>query len=148
MEFLTKDTHLDYSEDNTTFSELYGLTSYPDMGSEPDKQEVTNMRDSNKRYIAGLQDPGTLGFEFFYNNGEEVEGDENVEKNAFAKLKELNGKKLYWRLVYPDGTGYKWQGSPNAYIKGGSVNAPMSFALSVSLESSLDFVEDIEGTTP
>ena len=103
MEYITKDTHLDFStDDGVTYKELYGLNGYPDMGSEPEQKEVTNMRDSNKRYIAGLTDTGNLGFDFYYNK-ETAEDSGNLvkktDKQIFSDENTNRGRgRLYWRL--------------------------------------------------
>ena len=137
MEYITKDTHLDFStDDGATFKELYGLNGYPDMGSEPEQKEVTNMRDSNKRYIAGLTDTGNLGFDFYYNK-ETAEDSGNLVKKAFAALKDLEGTLVDWKLTYPDGSNYTWKGKPTVYITAGKVGDVISFRLSATVESTL-----------
>ena len=103
MEYITKDTHLDFSTDGgTTYKELYGLNGYPDMGSEPEQKEVTNMRDSNKRYIAGLTDTGNLGFDFYYNKDKDDETTVDATtliNNSFSVLKKQEGKLVDWKLT-------------------------------------------------
>ena len=140
MEYITKDTHLDFSTDGKTYKELYGMNGYPDMGSEPERKEVSNMRDSNKRYIAGLTDTGNLGFDFYYNK-DETDADENLIRNSFREMKkqEEAGTLLSWRLVYPDGSSYSWQGKPTAYITAGGVGDPIAFKLFTTVESKLEY---------
>lgn len=141
MEHITKDTHLDFSEDDgATFLELYGLSNYPNMGSTPDKVDVSNMRDKNKRYIDGLTDPGSLEFEFIYNT-ETAQDTGTVIKKAFAKLKEKENTLLDWKLAFPDGTSYTWKGKPTVYITSAGVGDPMKYKLSVSMESDLEWKE-------
>lgn len=142
MEYITLDTHLDFSTDGLSFKELYGLNGYPDMGAEPEKTDVSNMRDKIKRSIDGLQDVGSLAFDFYY-NAETSADSGNIIKKAFSALKEQEGKLLHWRLVYPDGSGYTWTGKPTVYMKAGGVGDPMQFSLSTSLESALEFKEKI-----
>ncbi len=152
MEFLTKDTHLDFSEDGSTYKELYGLNSDPDMGGEPEKVDVSNMRDSMQRNINGLIKTDALAFEFFYNKEEaaaaaaENPNAANVEYNAFAKLKALEkaGKPVFWRHTYPDGSFYSWNGTPTVYMKGGKVGEARQFTLSVSLETTLEYSDGTE----
>lgn len=142
MEYITKDTHLDFSEDDgATYKELYGLNGYPDLGSEPEQVDVTNMRDKNKRYISGLTDPGSLQFDFYY-NAETVSDTGNVIKKAFAALQQKKDALLSWKLAFPDGTNYTWQGKPTVYITSGGVNDPMKYKLIVSLESDLEWNEN------
>ena len=140
MEYITKDTHLDYSTDSTAWKELYGLNGYPDMGSEPERKEVTNMRDGNKRYIGGLQDTGNLSFDFYYNKEAKADAG-NVVNNSFADLKERENTLLDWRLTYPDGSYYTWKGKPTAYITAGKVGDVIAFKLSTSVESELEYFD-------
>lgn len=143
MELLTKDTHLDFSEDGSTWNELYGLDSYPEMGGDPPKVKVTNMRDSNERYIGGIPDISDLKFGFYYNKETAADSGAMIKK-AFAKLKSLEGTKLHWRLVYPDDTLYTWEGKPTVYMNGGNVGDAMKYTLNTTLESKLGWDD---GTT-
>ena len=142
MEYTVQDTHLDFSTDSTTYKELYGMNKTPDMGGEPEKKEISNMRDKNKRYVLGLQDTGTLGFEFYYNKDKTAE-ENGVLKNSFSELKKLEktNEAVDWRLTYPDGSYYSWKGKPSAYILGASVGDPIGFKLSVSVESEMEFTD-------
>lgn len=145
MEYLTKDTHLDYAEAKEgAYTELYGLNSFPKMGGSPNKVDVSNMRDSIKRSINGLQEVDNLEFGFYYNN-EKTTDDGNVAKKAFAKLKELEkaGKLVHWKLIYPDGSYYSWQGKPVVSMDAGNVGEAIKFTLSVSLETSIEFTDGV-----
>ncbi len=148
MEYITKDTHLDFSTDGgTTYKELYGMNGYPDMGGEPEQKDVSNMRDSNKRYIAGLTDTGNLGFDFYYNKDKDAETTVDtitLINNSFSELKKQEGKLIDWKLTYPDGSNYTWKGKPTAYITAGKVGDPIAFKLSVTVESKLNYSD---GTT-
>lgn len=140
MEYSNIDTHLDFSTDNgATYKELYGLSSYPDMGASPARIDVSNMRDKIKRAIDGQQDIGELTFDFYYNNESTEDGE--VIKKAFSALKAQEGKLLAWKLCYPDETYYSWKGKPSVFMKGGGVSDPMRFTLSVTLETELEYKE-------
>lgn len=143
MEYLTKDTYLSFKEtEDGDYTELYGLNSFPKMGGTPEKKDVTNMRDSMKRSINGLQNVDNLDFGFFYNA--ETEADTGkVAKKAFSALKALEKKNklAFWRLTYPDNSYYDWQGKPVVNMDAGNVGDVLKFTLSVSLESELVFAE-------
>lgn len=145
MELITKDTHLDYSEDGSAWNELYGLDSFPDMGAPPPKVKVTNMRDKNERYIEGLPDISDMKFGFFYNKETAADSGKMI-KRAFAKLQSLKGTKLYWRLVYPDSTGYTWEGAPTVYMNSGNTGEAMKYTLTTTLESDLEWSEAVVTT--
>lgn len=114
------------------------------MGGDPPKVKVTNMRDSNERYIGGIPDIGDLKFGFFYNKEDSADSGTMVKK-AFSKLKSLEGTKLHWRLVYPDNTCNTWEGKPTVYMNGGNTGEALKYTLSTTLESSLVYSESIGG---
>ena len=59
-------THLDMADTaDGTYKTLYGMSKTPDMSSEPAKIKVTNLQDTNERYVPGVADPGQPEFEFF-----------------------------------------------------------------------------------
>lgn len=145
MEYITKDTHLDFSTDGgTTYKELYGMNGYPDMGGEPEQKEVTNMRDGNKRYTAGLTDTGNLGFDFYYNKDKDDETTVDATtliNNSFSVLKQQEGKLVDWKLTYPDGSNYTWKGKPTVYHTAGKVGDVIAFRLSTTVESKLAYAD-------
>ncbi len=150
MELLSRNTWLGVSEDDgATYLELYGLTGTPDMGGEPNKVDVTNLRDKVQRSIDGNQQVSSLQFPFNYNNEKDNTVTENMVKRSFAKLKELedSGKLLQWKLTYPDGTSYAWSGRPTAWRTAANVDEPLKFNLSVSLESALEYADALIADT-
>lgn len=149
-ELLSKGIHLDVCEDIAAelvkWRKLYGLSEVPDIGGDPEKIEVTNLEDSNVRYINGIADFGDLEFTFFYNREDTADAEGSAQvKESYAVLRayQLAGKSLYYRLIYPDGTGHQWRGSVNVKRTGVAVNEALSFILATSLESEMtDITED------
>jgi hypothetical protein len=108
---------------------ITGLSTYPDMGSDPAKIDVSSMDDTvNKRYIDGLQDITSYVFEF--NN--------QTTNLSDAKTSETNASNTY-SLELPDGSKFAWSGSHKAYISGGSVGNPVKFKISCSINSRLEY---------
>lgn len=145
MEFLSRDTFLSYSEDGTTYNELYGLSGTPDMGGAPNKVDVTNLRDKAQRSINGNQQTASLDFPFYYNNEKDDDITENMVLRSFSKLKELekSGALIHWKLTYPDMTYYQWDGKPTAWRTAANVDEPLKFTASISLESDLEYVDTV-----
>jgi hypothetical protein len=57
METAFLGTHLDMADTaDGTFKTLYGMSKAPDMSSNADKIDVTNLLDKNKRSIPGIAD--------------------------------------------------------------------------------------------
>lgn len=110
---------------------ITGMTTYPDMGTEPAKIDVTSMDDTvNKRYIDGLMDVSSMVFEF--NN--------NTENIKIAKSSE-NAKNNEYELDLPDGSKFTWNGSHKTYVSGGSVGNPTKFKISCTVNSEIKFTE-------
>lgn len=55
--FSTKSTELQVLN-GSTWSQVYRIQSYPDLGSEPATIDVTDLSSTMKEYIEGLQDVG------------------------------------------------------------------------------------------
>lgn len=144
MELLSKGIKLEVSEELTAspakWRNLYGLSEVPDMGGEKEKIEVTNLADSNKRYINGISDFGDLEFRFFYNKEETPDDDESeqvMESYSVMRAYELANTELSFRLVYPDNTAHQWTGFAAARRNSAAVNAALEFTLSVTVSSEM-----------
>ncbi len=144
MELLSKGIRLEICEDASQSSpvwrNLYGLSSTPDIGGDPEKIEVTNLADGNKRYIDGILDYGDLEFGFFYNKEDTPDEEASVkimESYAVLRAYQQEGTQLDYRLVYPDNTGHQWKGSVNVKRSAAAVNAALEFTLTTSLSSEM-----------
>lgn len=122
-----------YLTAKTTFmigsTKIDGLTSTPDMGSEPDKVDITTF-DNEKymSYIPGLMDPGSLTFEFV---------DKTSNFNA-AYNKDDNTENTY-TLTFPDGSSYSWKGTHRTYKLSASVGDRLNFAVSCTPSTELEY---------
>lgn len=148
MEILSAGTHLDICEDasgaSPTWRTLYGMSETPDFGGDEEKVEVTNLMDKNVRSIPGIADYGDLEFKFFLNKENERDAENSADiKESYTVLRgyQIAKKQIYYRLVYPDNTGFSWRGSVSVVRNAASVNAALEFTLKTSPSSE---VEDIE----
>lgn len=133
MELLSKGTKLQYADTKTgTFKTLYGLQSTPDMGGDPEKVDVTNLADGAKRYIPGVKDYGDLDFTFFYNDEDEnpavSEADVSTSYSTLRALQKANST-AWFKLLYPDGTGFLWCSKVSVKRSAAEVNAALKFTL-------------------
>ena len=115
---------------------LAGLMAIPDMGSEPEKVEVTCLTDEVKKYEFGIGDPGDMAFEFQYDNSSEETAYRKL--NALAKNRGIGN----FELAFADGTKFEFTGYVNVKINGAGVNGHVTFTATVGLQS------DIEVTDP
>lgn len=142
MELLSKGIELQYcATEDGTYKSLYGLRTTPDMGGDPEKVDVTNLKDSIRRYIKGLKDPGDLDFGFYYNSDddnsnvtEEMVGASYSTLRAFDKA----GTSVWFKLLYPDKTGYKWRGGVSVKRSAAEVNSAIQFTLRTTCETDLE----------
>ncbi|MBL1228132.1 phage tail protein [Enterococcus sp. BWB1-3] len=128
---LSKDTTLSYKVGGApTFTEVVGLQSTPELGSDPDQVETTTLADSKKTYIKGLQDTDTLQFGILY--------DATVydELNTVAET----GGQVNWQVKFPDGSTFDFTGEAAVKMGGAEVNGALTFTLSVVVSAGPDFV--------
>lgn len=150
MEFLSVGTHLDICEDATIDSpvwrRLYGMSETPDMGGTAEAVDVTNLEDKIKRSIPGLLDYGELEFKFFHNKEDaedEAQSTKILQSYTVLRDYQTKGKQIYFRLVYPDQTGFQWKGGVSVTRSAASVGAAMEFTLKTSPSSEVTDLKDI-----
>ena len=120
-----------------TYKKLYGLFTVPEMGGTPERIDVTNLEDSIKRNILGIQDTGTLDFEF-YATESEVDTDTQI-RDTWDILRgyQTAGDTMMWKLKYPDNEGFSWKGKCSVRRQSVGVNNAVKFTLTVGLETKL-----------
>ncbi len=111
--------------------EIKGLTDIPDMGASPEKLDVTTLADEYRQYINGVKDFGDLEFTFIYESGAE---------GNYAQLADLEGKGVQECVVtFPDNATFTFSGDISVRILGVGVNAVITFAMSVALQSEIEY---------
>ncbi|MCG7406781.1 phage tail protein [Paenibacillus sp. ACRRX] len=128
---LSKDTTLSYKTGSSTFKELEHLMEVPELGGEPEKVEVTTLKDGTKKYIPGVRDLGDLSFKFLYDN--------STAASNYRVLHglQVDGKAATFKVDYPDGTGHQFEAYVNVKMDSAAVNAAMTFTASMSLQSDI-----------
>ena len=113
--------------------EVSGLTDIPDMGASPEKLDVTTLADEYRQYINGVKDFGDLEFTFIYESGAD---------GNYAQLAALEGKGVQECVVtFPgeNGATFSFSGDISVRILGVGVNAVITFAMSVALQSEITY---------
>jgi len=112
-----------------TPTKLENLMEIPELGSTPEKIDVTTLADRTKRYIPGIREYGDLVFKFLYDNT-------NEEAN-YRILKDMddNGESAAFRIEYPDGTSHQFEAIPAVKIDAGTVNVALTFSATMMLQS-------------
>lgn len=119
------------------YKKLYGLFNVPEMGGTPEQIDVTNLEDSHKRSILGIQDTGTLDFEFYATENEEDTTAQIRDTWNILRAYQSAGDTMMWKLEYPDGEGFTWKGKCSLRRQSVGVNSAIKFTLTVGLETEL-----------
>lgn len=129
---LSKDTTLSFKKSSgSTFTELEHLMEVPEMGGDPEKVEVTTLKDAVKKYIPGIRDLGDLAFKFLYDN--------STATSNYRVLKELqeDNETATFKVTYPDGSSHQFVAYVSVKMDAGAVNAALTFTANMSLQSDI-----------
>ena len=107
------------------------------MGGTPEQIDVTNLEDGMKRSILGLQDTGTLDFEFYATDGETDTTTQIRDTWNILRGYQTAGTQMMWKLEYPDGEGFTWKGTCSVRRQAVDVNQAIKFTLTVGLDTPL-----------
>ena len=133
MAYSANQSKLYHRTGGTTFVEIPHLMEVPELGSNPEKIDVTTLGDTSKRYIPGIKDYGDLVFKFLYESG--------ADKN-YCILKDLDDdvKTAAFAIVYPDKTVHEFRAIPSVKMDAGSLNGALTFSVTMLLQSDIDMV--------
>lgn len=105
-----------------SFTELFPISSAPATGSAPAKIDVTTLKDTEKKYLAGRTEKPDMEFDFMY-----------TEANLASAIG-TEGSTHYFLIIYQDGSGALVKGTSRAWIDAVSQDAPVVGKLSVTAE--------------
>lgn len=115
---LSKGTLLEYKS-GETWKTIAAVKSIPQIGSDPEKVDVTHLGSERKQYIKGLQDTDNFEFAIIYqgSNFKDIHG-----------LVEA-GKPVDFRITYPDKLSVELTGEPAYKLDAIEVNSAIGFNL-------------------
>ena len=132
---LTNKTFLMKKNSEGKWEDFIGITKYPQLGGEPEKIEVTRLKDTKKRYINGIQDSASMTFEA------------NYTKEEYSKLNDPSVKDTIntYRLCFGDNLGtdgcFEWSGKISPFISEGESNAARKMTFTISDEGEKELCE-------
>lgn len=97
-------TILKMGAQSSSLTEVPDLQDFPDLMGAPDKIETTTMKNTSRTYIPGLKDPGDMAFNFLYS------GMGEGSNYATLKAAQDSGATRFFQLVFPDKSGFAWEG--------------------------------------
>jgi len=123
-----------------TYEKLLDITSFPDMGEDPDLLETTTLSDPMQTFILGIIQMGSgLSFEA------------NYDKTTFTALKALENKTEKYALwfggsesggvVTPDGSNgkFSFDGQLSVRVLGAGVNEVRKMSILIAPSTPIDF---------
>ena len=121
-------TKLSYALTETgDYTQIYGITTSPDIGSEPEDIETTTMDNLKfKTAIQGLQDVQKYTFEF---NMEDPSAESNFKK---ATDLEDAGTIAYWKYELSNGVTVTFRSKVTTMIRGGSYGDIIGFNMTLA----------------
>lgn len=127
----TANTILKWAESKAgTFEKLVDITDYPDLGSEPNKLDTTDLSDTKyMTNILGLQEAPDLEFEA------------NYELAEYTKIAAMQNKDYWFNLELGaagvDGI-FEWSGSVQVYKNGGAVDEVRKMTIILSASTPIE----------
>ncbi|QAS70263.1 phage tail protein [Oenococcus sicerae] len=122
-------TILGWSVDGTTFTDVAGIQTTPDIGAAPDSIDVTSLADTKRKSVSGLAAAATLAFNVIY---------KGVNFSALIP-KDGDGVQYKWQITYPDGMKATFTGSFTLTVQNAAVNGAITFTISIVVSDGPDF---------
>ena len=118
----------------TSYINMPKLQEIPELGSDPEKVDVTCLSDSVKKYEMGIGDLAEWSYTFLVDNPTKESDVYRVMKKA-----QEEGTEVYFKQSTRNGEiSVTFSGNVNVKLSGGGINSPLQFTLSIALKS--DFV--------
>lgn len=136
------------------YTVIPGLLEVPDIGGTTEKIDVTTLADTSRQYINGIKDYGELTFKFLYDGLCCKDGMDDVSNYQF--LYDLfegrnaggDGPKS-WKLQYKSTStrqfNFTFKGYGSLSMDSASVNSALTFTLTITLASDIQYAGDIAG---
>lgn len=129
---LSKGTTLSYKgASDDSFTVVAGVKSVPQIGSDPERVDVTDLQSEKRKYIAGLQDVDNLEFAVVYQTA------------AFAKFQafaKTATSATEFEIEYPDGMTVTFKGEPSVRIGATEVNGAIEYSIVIVVSEGPDIV--------
>lgn len=117
------------------YTDLPGLKEIPDMGTEPEKVENTDLMAKNKQYENGIGDAGDITYKFKYDNISAT------SPYRVMRAAQAENKTLSFQEKLSDGSITEFDAQVSVKRTGGGVNGVIEFELAMSLQSDFKYTD-------
>ena len=118
---------------STASTAIAELIEMPEFGGAPEVVDTTHLTSAIKTGIAGLQDPGSMDFKFYY------------DATVFAAIKAIENAEVKEeqniKVTLSDGASFEFKGYMAIKYDGGGVNTAATMTVTVTLSDELKFVQ-------
>lgn len=129
---LSQGTTLSYKASaEGAFVEVAGVKSIPQIGSDPERIDVTDLQSGKRQYIAGLQDVDNLEFAVVYRT---------AEFTKFQAFAENATSSTEFKIEYPDGMTVTFKGEPSIRLGATEVNGALEYSIVIVVSDGPDIV--------
>ena len=121
------------------WNQVVPITTYPDLGGDPELIDITTLQDKVRRNVNGVEDLGSFAFGALYT------------PENYQRLKDLEGEEREYALWF-GGTGegesyvptgsdgiFSFSGELKAHVAGNGVNEARNLSFSIAVDSEIDF---------
>ena len=108
-------------------AKVVDIKDFPDLIGEPELLETTTLSDAQVTNIPGIRGSDLLTFTCNYTSAD------------FAKVKQDEGKALFYVLEFSDGSAFDWQGQHTCGLPGKGVNEVVDFTVNIAVSSPVNF---------
>lgn len=111
-------TTFGYSEtENGTYKEIE-IKSFPDPVGSSESIDSTTMKDKQYTSVPGLKGSNSA-----------MDFTCNYDSAVYAEVEALNGKEVFQKLTFSDGSGFSWKGKLEISLADGAVNGMIDMTL-------------------
>ena len=121
------------------WNQVVPITTYPDLGGDPELIDITTLQDKVRRNVNGVEDLGSFAFGALYT------------PENYQRLKDLEGEEKEYALWF-GGTGegdsyvptgsdgiFSFSGELKAHVAGNGVNEARNISFSIAVDSEISF---------
>ena len=143
------------SDSEGDYTVIPGLLEVPDIGGTTEKIDVTTLADTSRQYINGIKDYGELTFKFLYDGLCCKDGADDVSNYQFlydlfeGRNAGSKDEPKSWKIQYKSTPtrqfNFTFKGYGSLSMDSASVNSALTFTLTITLASDIQYAGDIAG---